>query len=52
MRVIELENALEGIIESKSRLTDNIINCFPDAVLAINEDSKAIIWNRAMEQMT
>jgi len=51
MRVIELDNTTEGLNESKRQLID-IINCLPDAVLAINKDSKVIIWNRAMEQMT
>ena len=51
MHVTELENAIEGLNESKKQLAD-IINCLPDAVMAINKDGKVIVWNRAIEQMT
>ena len=37
--------------ESAQRMT-NIISFLPDATFAINNDSRVIAWNRAMEEMT
>lgn len=35
-----------------SSLLSDIIDFFPDAVLAIDKDGKVITWNKAMEKMT
>lgn len=40
-----------ALYESEKRLTD-IINFLPDATFAIDEESRVIAWNRAIEEMT
>lgn len=43
--------AERALAESQRQLKD-IIDFFPDAVLAINTEGKVIAWNHAMEQLT
>lgn len=44
---------LRGLKKSRySNLLSDIIDFFPDAVLAIDKDGKVITWNKAMEKMT
>jgi diguanylate cyclase (GGDEF)-like protein/PAS domain S-box-containing protein len=33
-------------------LLERIIDCLPDATLAVNREGKVLVWNRAMEEMT
>jgi PAS domain S-box-containing protein len=43
--------AVEAIRDSEQRLAD-IINFLPDPTFVIDEESKVIAWNRAMEELT
>ena len=49
--ITERKQAEETLQESQRRLTD-IIEFLPDATLAIDQEGKAIAWNRAVEVMT
>ncbi|HKZ17990.1 MAG TPA: ATP-binding protein, partial [Geobacteraceae bacterium] len=50
-RFLEKTFAEEALKESEQRLAD-VVNFLPDATLAIDEDRKVIVWNRAIEEMT
>jgi PAS domain S-box-containing protein len=41
----------EALRENERRLSD-ILNFLPDATLAIDEEKRVIIWNKAIEEMT
>ncbi len=47
----ELKLQTNNSLESQRRLAD-IINFLPDATLVIDDESRVIAWNRAMEEMT
>ncbi|QTA77918.1 Two component system response regulator/histidine kinase [Desulfonema limicola] len=51
----ELEQRVEArtaaLLESEHRMS-NIINFLPDSTLVIDQDSKVIAWNRAIEKIT
>jgi len=49
--ISDLKRAEEGLRHSKQQITD-IIEFLPDATLAIDNDKRIIIWNRAIEEMT
>jgi PAS domain S-box-containing protein len=45
-------NRAEETLRNSERLLAEIIDFFPDAILAIDQDKRITIWNRAIEQMT
>ena len=49
--VLMRKRAEEALMEEQKRLAD-IIDFLPDATLAIDQDGRVIIWNKAMEKMT
>ena len=49
--IVDSKRAEEAVRDSQQRLTD-IIEFLPDATLAIDNDKRIIIWNRAIEAMT
>jgi PAS domain S-box-containing protein len=49
--ITERKNAKEALIESGQQLL-NIIDFLPDATFVIDNDSKVIAWNKAIEEMT
>jgi PAS domain S-box-containing protein len=51
MDITERKQSEEALKRSERQLKD-IIEFFPDALLAIDKNRKIIIWNRAIEKMT
>jgi len=49
--ITERKRTEVALREGERRLSD-IIDFFPDPILAINQDKRIIIWNRAIEEMT
>ncbi|GEA16276.1 hypothetical protein E308F_25200 [Moorella sp. E308F] len=41
----------EGLVE-RLHLLERIIDCLPDATLAVDRQGRVLVWNRAMEEMT
>ncbi|MGB9867534.1 MAG: sensor domain-containing diguanylate cyclase/phosphohydrolase [Bacillota bacterium] len=39
-------------LAERLRLLESIVDCIPDAVLAIDCEGKVLVWNKAMEEMT
>jgi signal transduction histidine kinase/CheY-like chemotaxis protein len=50
-RIIKQLRAEEALKESEQRLAD-VIDFLPDATIAVDEEKKVIVWNRAMEELT
>ncbi len=42
----------EGSERGASRLSEEVIDFLPDAILAIDKEGKVLVWNRAMEKLT
>ncbi len=51
INITALNEARMALQQSERRLND-IIDFFPDAMLAVDTDQKVIVWNRAIEKMT
>jgi PAS domain S-box-containing protein len=49
--ITKRKRAEESLHDSEHRLSE-LINFLPDPTLAIDENKRVIIWNRAMEEMT
>lgn len=49
--ITERKQVEEALLQSRRQLAD-IIDHLPDATLVIDSEKKAIVWNRAMEEMT
>lgn len=49
--ITERKQAEEALITSERRLAD-IVEFLPDATFVIDQESKVIAWNRAIEEMT
>lgn len=43
---------VEMVLQDNEKRLSNIINFFPDAILAIDNDKRIVIWNHAIEKMT
>ncbi|MCG0279076.1 MAG: diguanylate cyclase [Thermanaeromonas sp.] len=41
----------EGLVE-RLHLLERIIDCLPDATLAVDREGRVLVWNRAMEEVT
>lgn len=50
-QAVSRKRAEHALSESEKRLTD-LINFLPDATFAIDNNSRVIAWNRAIEEMT